>query len=499
MGVFPVSMSLLASFMSAITLLGTPAEIYTYGTLYCWIAVSYIFTMIISSQIYIPIFYNMQLTSVFEYLEQRFNHVLRMIGSAFYIVQMTLYLAIVLYAPCFALTAVTGINLWIGILCVGVVCIFYTTLGGLKAVMWTDTFQVFLMFIGLIAIIIQGCLDHGATNLFLYMEEGQRIEYVNFDPDPTVRHTFWGLTIGATFMWTAIYGVNQAQVQRALSVETLKKAQVSYLLNILGLIALLFTCSACGFVVYAEYKDCDPLTTQRISGKDQLLALYVMDILGKYKGIPGLFVASIFSGSLSSLSSGINSLAAITMEDFIQRYFFKEKSDAWATKISKLLAFIYGVMILLLTYPASQLGGVLQAALSLFGMIGGPILGLFTLGIFIPFANTKGAFIGFFSGLFVILWVGFGQFIFPANIHKAPISVEGCSNFTIDNSTVGNYNEKSGDLIIYELSYLWFTCLAVMVVLIVGVIVSAMTGGCKEKVSPSLLFKFNKKRDEYTL
>merc|ERR1712047_18823 len=100
------------------------------------------------------------------------------------------------------------------------------------------------MFAGLIAILVQGSIDEGGfSNMWQYLEEGERVEFWNFDPDPTVRHTVWNLAFGGMATWLAIYGVNQAQVQRALTVPTLKVAQTALYLNMFGLTALLTVCA----------------------------------------------------------------------------------------------------------------------------------------------------------------------------------------------------------------------------------------------------------------
>ncbi|KAK2170805.1 hypothetical protein NP493_1139g00018 [Ridgeia piscesae] len=115
----------------------------------------------------------------------RYDRGIRLLVSIFYIVQTILYMAIVLYTPALALVIVTGLNVWISVFSVGLVCIFYTALGGMKAVMWTDVFQVGIMFIGLFAIIIKGSVDHGGFgNIWKIMYDNDRIHFWDLEPDP---------------------------------------------------------------------------------------------------------------------------------------------------------------------------------------------------------------------------------------------------------------------------------------------------------------------------
>lgn len=130
MNFIPVSMSLLASFMSAITLLGTPAEMYNFGTVYWWIGISYAGAVGMAAHIYVPIFYNLGLTSCYEYLEMRFSRGVRLMGTCIFSLQMMIYMSIVLYGPSLALNAVTGISLWGAVVSVGSLCTIYTAVVG---------------------------------------------------------------------------------------------------------------------------------------------------------------------------------------------------------------------------------------------------------------------------------------------------------------------------------------------------------------------------------
>ncbi|XP_064613869.1 sodium-dependent multivitamin transporter-like [Liolophura sinensis] len=496
----PVSLSLFASFMSAITILGTPSEIYKYGTQYWWIALSYVITMPAAAYIYIPIFYNLKVTSAYEYLEIRFNKGLRVAGVIVFMIQMLIYMSIVLYAPSLALEAVTGFSVWGSVFSVGIVCTFYTTLGGMKAVLWTDSFQVIMMFMSILAVLIQGFIEVGGiSRAWEIATQNERIEIWNFDPNPAVRHTFWSLTFGGTFTWVAVYGVNQAQVQRALTCPTLKKAQLAFWLNLPALILLVSTCCLLGIVVFARYVACDPKLNGDIFSDDQILPLFVMDILHWMPGIPGLFVAGLFSGALSTISSGLNSLVAVTLQDFMRKFCCKGMTEDRATLWSKVLALIFGCICIALTFVAAQLGGILQAALALYGMLSGPMLGLFTLGMLFPWANSKGAFAGLFSSLALIFWIGIGANIVKPPFYTPPVFIHGCTNYTSNYTTLTNVTtttvsmpvhnvqltEITGVDKLYTVSYIWYSGISFFTVLVVGLIVSFATGATKpEEVDP---------------
>ncbi|XP_030005666.1 sodium-coupled monocarboxylate transporter 1 [Sphaeramia orbicularis] len=507
----PVSLSLTASFMSAITVLSNPAEVYRYGASIGFFAISYVLTMIVTSEIFLPVFYRLAITSTYEYLELRFNRATRLLGTMLFIVQTILYTGIVIYAPALALNQVTGMDLWGALISTGVVCTFYCTLGGLKAVVWTDVFQVGVMLAGFLAVIIRSVvLQGGVIAIISDSQQGGRLNFWDFDINPLRRHTFWTITIGGTFIWISIYGINQAQVQRYISCKSIGQARLSLYINLLGLCSILLCSVFAGLCLYSVYKSCDPWTAGLISAPDQLMPYLVMDILGNYPGLPGLFVSAAYSGSLSTVSSSINALAAVTVEDLIKPY--TQISDRSLSRISKGLSLLYGMLCIGMAGLASVMGGILQAVISIFGVIGGPLLGLFTLGILCPFANSKGALVGVMSGLIVSLWVGIGAHIYPAPPEmRRPLSLitAGC-NFTTVNwtstaltsgqsfiTTAPGLNMDSRSVLEdnwYSLSYMYFSPIGTIITVTVGLIVSLLSGGWKIKVESRLILR---KEDTY--
>nr|XP_054933461.1 putative sodium-dependent multivitamin transporter [Dermacentor andersoni]XP_054933462.1 putative sodium-dependent multivitamin transporter [Dermacentor andersoni] len=536
MSVVPVAFSLMASFMSAVTLLGVPSENYYYGTQFVIINIAYIFGTPIAAYVFLPVFYNLQVISVYEYLERRFGKATRLAMSATFVIQMVLYMAVVLYAPAVALSAVTGISKWLSIISVGLVCTFYCTIGGMKAVLWTDLFQSILMFVSMFAVVGVGTYRMGGvSNVWNEALAGGRIEFLNFDPDPTVRHTVWTLAIGGIFVYVSLYGVNQAQVQRLMTVSTLKKAQLALFLNWPIVSALSLITSSAGIVMYANFRHCDPLLSGKITKTDQVLPYFVMLYLGGVPGLPGLFVAGIFSGALSTVSSAVNSLAAVLLEDFVRPFCISQKTyDKHASLILKVLAFFFGVLCVLLTGLVEQLGGVLQASFMIFGVVGGPLLGVFTLGFLCRRANQEAALSGLVAGLLMGFWIGIGATVYgvkpeglPLLDDKCPTSLGATSALTtavsyvsenattaavtiLAESTVSDngtsVNVIAGEryiLPLYRLSYQWYCGFGWLVVIVVGSIVTLLTGGAKDVdpycLSPLVTKSLNRRQRSWSL
>ncbi|OWF39949.1 sodium-coupled monocarboxylate transporter 1-like [Mizuhopecten yessoensis] len=510
-GIFPIAMSLMASFMSAITVLGTPTEMYNNNTSY-WIAGNVIIiTTILTNHVFLPFFHNLNLTSAYEYLEKRFNVVVRVCASAIFMLNMLLYMGVVLYAPALALNQVTGLSLSLSIVCIGLVCTFYTALGGLRAVVWTDTFQTFVVMAGLIAIIVVGSREVGGLDkVWKIADHGGRIHFFDWSADPTVRHSFWALVIGSVVGQLTIYAANQTMIQRYLAIKEITNSKKALYVSLpLTLILSTVVCLV-GLVIYATYHDCDPKLLNLVKARDQLLPFLVMDKLTFLPGLPGLFVASLFSASLSSISSGLNALAIVILEDVFKiywRYHGKEPSPIIQGRLAKVLGFVCGGMVIGIAFLSQFLGQtVLQIMLSIFGMVGGPLLGLFLNGIFIPWVNTAGALCGLICSAFLTFWVAIGgSIILPVPPIKN-VSTSICQHFQRNCTTPANnqnmsaiystvpsisttyYNTSSitqtattpngQDLWIYHISYLWYALFAVLISIVVGIIVTFVSTFC---------------------
>uniref|UniRef100_A0A4W4DX43 Solute carrier family 5 member 12 n=1 Tax=Electrophorus electricus TaxID=8005 RepID=A0A4W4DX43_ELEEL len=475
----PVALSLTASFMSAVTVIGAPADVYRFGASYIIFGFAYTLMVILTAELFLPVFYRSGITSTYEYLELRFCKPVRIAATLIYMVQTIVYTGVVVYAPALALNQVTQFNLWGAIFATGIVCTFYCTLGGLKAVVWSDAFQMVVMVAGFLIVLIQGSYKNGGiSTAWSTAEAGGRLNVFDFDPNPLRRHTFWTVTVGGMFTWLGIYGVNQSTIQRCISCKTENHARWALYLNLLGLLVILFCAVVSGLIMYALYANCDPWTAGYVSAPDQLMPYFVLDILGNFPGLPGLFVACAFSGTLSTVAASINALATVTYEDFVSQC-WRDLSNRTATWISK-------------------------AALSIHGMCGGPMLGLFSLGILFPFTNSKVTAGGLIVGSALSFWVGVGAFIHPApdtNTRPLPLSTENCSivNHTaplitqtpLIMMTLPKRCVVSRSVLIdswYSMSYLYYSTVGFLGTVIMGLLITLLTGPTKpQELKPWLI------------
>ncbi|ESN96363.1 hypothetical protein HELRODRAFT_189216 [Helobdella robusta] len=497
MSTLPVALSMLVSFLSGIVVLGTPAEIYTKGTQLFMRTIGYTLACIISSLFIVPLFFNLKVTSSFEYLEARFkSKVTKLLGTVSFLLGNIFYMGLLLYTPSTAMVASTGLNLYISIVAIAII-----GTGGLRGVVWVDAFQAVIMLGGMLFIVVQGILLVGGfKEMWSINEAGGRIIFFNFNPDPTQRLSFWSTIIGGCFSTLTVFGVGQISVQRYCSLPTLPKAQLSVMLNVPLIISMNVLTSLVGLVVFAYYANlgCDPVRSKQVQNVNQLVPYFMVNVLN-YPGLPGAFLAVLFSGALSSISSSLNSCAAVTWQDLVS-HFFKNKTEHRKALIIKVLVALYGLCALGIAFLAQLVGQhVLQASLSFSGATMGPSLGMFLLGGIFPFANAKGAISGCVVASIFSLWLSIGAFVTKPHMQTLPTSIDRCYEYNISTTTTmmttsimtdsvttsnpfyeqatspathGEVGGGGGLEKMYEVSFLWYSAIGCLLTIIIGVVVS---------------------------
>lgn len=501
MMVFPIALSLVASFISGITLLGLPTEIYSYGIQYVYVVGGVCLMGLVMGYMYLPVFQKLNITSTYEYLESRFDRRLRMFGAIMFMVMNVGYLPIVIYVPALAFNQVTGINIHVITPIVCLICIFYTSVGGLKAVVWTDVVQTFSMVGALLLVAVKGSIAIGGINqVFKAAWDTDRIELPNFNVDPTIRHTIWSQVIGGFFYWLQTNAVSQNMIQRYLSLPSLKAGRRALWIFVGGVILLMSLCTYNGLLIYATYQNCDPLTTKLAKAKDQLLPLFVMDILGDIPGLAGMFVAGVFSAALSSLSTCLNSMSAVVLEDFVKPFVKRPLSSNAVNWIMRSVVVGVGVLCVALVFVVEKMGTVLQLTMSLEAITNGPLLGIFTIGIFLPWINGTSALCGGIFGVFTMSWISLNaQWAIASGaleFASKETSTSNCSySFNSTSSMAGDlmtHSANADDIFdLYRMSYMWYTFFGTAVTITIATIITLIRGGNKPKdVDGSLLTPF---------
>ncbi|RXG55995.1 Sodium-coupled monocarboxylate transporter 2 [Armadillidium vulgare] len=248
-----------------------------------------------------------------------------------------------------------------------------------------------------------------------------------------------------------------------------------------------------------------------IKKKDQILPFFVMDKLSLIPGLPGLFVAALLGGTLSTISSWLNSCVALMWRDvFLKFDFFKSASPSCATLTNKLISLLVGAVLTGLAIIASSTNGLVVIIVILYGILTGPPLGVFLIGYFVPKCNLKGVLdwlhrvIRKFCRIALLLWITIGSFLYKYPAEMLPFSADECieSNFTSanitgvreyispTNSTIENINTNTSFIVsLYQISsslYIFFGSL-ICVLLAVSVSYLTVCNEKIEKISPKLI------------
>lgn len=343
----------------------------------------------------LPFFFHSGIYSIYSYLERRFNLTIRLIGSALFILFKCCFLAVGIYAPAIILSVMTGMDIIIIVLLTGILTTLYTLMGGMKAVIWTDVPQLIIMLGGIFAVIWIGTsgVDGGMNEVISIGVEHDKFNYFNTALSLTDTYTIWGGIIGGTFLIISQFGTDQAEMQRFLTVASLKNANIALITSVIFASVLGFLIFYEGAVLFAFYSE----RGQADIPTNEVFIKFVIEELPT--GVRGVLVAAIFAAAMSTISSVLNSLTTVFLSDFYNRFRENEAS----VFLARIVTVVFGIVSTLLACLGGYLGNVLEAATSIVNFFGGALVGLFLLGMLNKHVGTKGAFVGFVLGFLAVL------------------------------------------------------------------------------------------------
>ena len=385
--------SLYATGTSALSFIGTPAKSFALNWTYLAANVTGMLATIVVAVYIVPLLRRLNLMSVYHYLEMRFHPNIRSLASAITIVlQLGGRMSIVLYLPSLAMSAVTGINVTLAVLIMGVVTIAYTVMGGMKAVIWTDFIQVFVMLGGAFVAIgyIVMHVDGGVGGFFQTAIADDKFKTFDWSFNLTSA-TVWG------FLILAVLGVvtipqDQVMMQRVLSTKSDKEAGWSVWTLAAIVVPGNLTFFGIGTALYVFYKQ-HPEHLNPLLNIDSTFPQFIAAELPV--GVTGLIIAGIFAASMSTLSSSINSVATLVSVDFYERFSKRATPDKSRrlADFSTIGAGLIGMATALLLATAG-IKSALDTSFELMGLLGGGFAGCYALGLFTTRTNWQGVFIG---------------------------------------------------------------------------------------------------------
>ena len=393
-----IGISVIATYVSALSFLGAPAWSYKAGLSVIAIHLNYPIVIFIVITLFLPFFYNSGVASIYEYQERRFGPRARALISTIWLVSQTLTSAAILYATSLVLEFITGIDVVHAILIVTIIALIYTTLGGITAVIWTDVIQAAILFVGAF-IIFFALLDNltlpFAETLSELKMQG-KTNPLNFSMDLTHVTTAWSGIVAMTLYHVTVYGTNQMMVQRTLAAKSIGDAKKSYLLMGFAAFFIYFLFIFLGILFYSYYGGVE------FENGNTIILQFASEI-----GIPGLMgiiAAAVMAASMSSLDSAFNSLSTISTIDFYQKYFVKDGTPQHYLKATRVFTVFWALVIIAPAIMYSKSTGSILETLSQIGSyFVGAQLGMFALGFFSKHTTERGLLVGTGVG-FLIVW-----------------------------------------------------------------------------------------------
>jgi Na+/proline symporter len=252
-----VGLSVMATQMSAVTLVGTTGQAYATGLRFVQFYFGLPLAMVILSLTVVPFFTRARVYTAYEYLERRFDVRTRSLASFLFLMGRAFSLGVTLAAPSVVMSAILGWTLPATVLAISVPMILFTTLGGVQAVAWTDVKQMFVVVGGMsaaVAVLLYGILQHVGFGQALQLAGATgRLHAVDFRFDLRETYTFWSGMIGGLFLMLSYFGCDQSQVQRYLTAKSVDEARQSLLMSGFVKIPLQVLILASGVLVFVYY------------------------------------------------------------------------------------------------------------------------------------------------------------------------------------------------------------------------------------------------------
>lgn len=418
--------SMFATGASAISFMAIPALAFATNLVWLFPLLIFIPAFFVTAYLIFPLLRGLEITSTYEYLERRFNRTLRVIASLQCILFQTIAKAsIVLVLPALAISSVTGINVYASVIIMGVITTIYTAVGGFEAVIWTEVFQAALMLFAPLAIIwiAVANLPGGIGDFFAIGSQYHKFEFALITWDVAVP-AFWILMIMQFVTATVSVAGDQPIIQRVFSAPLNEVRRVNAMSTACGIIIGILV-NVMGLAIFA-YFHAHPAKFDPGAQNDQVVPMFVAQAMPV--GAAGMVVAAIFAASMSTVASIMNSVATIFTEDFYMklRPQATDRQRLFSLKVSSYAVGIIGTAVGLL-FAGLNLKSMMVLWSQLGALLGGGIVGVYTLGMFTKRANGFGAICGAIISIVITVLVKF-----HTSLHwgtYAPIAILACIVF----------------------------------------------------------------------
>jgi solute:Na+ symporter, SSS family len=411
-----IGISLFASLLSAIGYLSGPGEMIKYGPIIISGVAAYPFIVWVVGKLIIPSFMKLPVTSGYELLEARFGLEARLLGASFFLALRLLWMSVIIYTTTDkVLIPLTGLDPAFGpwlCLAVGLITVIYTSAGGLRAVVFTDVAQTFILFLGAILTLIVITADLGGVSAWWPREWYQTWAEPRFWFDSTKR-TFAGSFLAAFVWYVCTCSSDQMAIQRYLATRDVKSARRALAISLAtdGLVSIFL--GALGLALLAYFRahpDMLPAGGPLQSSADRLFPHFIS--FGLPIGVSGLVVAALFSAAMSALSSGLNSTSTVIVVDFVNRFRSTTDSAAGQVRLNRIVSVLVGALVVTLSlFVGAARGNLIEICFRVVNLFVAPLSVLFLMAVFVPWATSLGTIVGALVSAAVAIGIAFFQFL----------------------------------------------------------------------------------------
>ena len=418
MNPFFVGVSLFATLLSTISYLSMPGEASGKGPMAMVSMLTFPFVYMVVAFGLLPVYMKQRVTSAYELLEDRLGYSVRLLGATMFLALRLVWMTLLVYLAAKAMVVMMGLDgRWIPliVLVTGIVSVIYTTLGGLRAVIVTDFMQTLLLFGGALLVLGMVTYDFGGFGWFPTRWQPNWEKQPLISLDPKTRITAFGTFLSAFAWYTATMGGDQTSVQRFMATKDAKAARRALATQLTTGVIVQITLFMVGFALLAYFVTHPAALPEGMTiedNADELFPHYISYHLPT--GVSGLVVAAMFAAAMSSIDSGVNSITAVVMTDFLDRLGLRPKTAKGHLRAAQLLALSVGAIVVLGSSLMKYIEGNITAVTNkTVNLLTTPIFALFFFAVFVKRAKPAGVWIGAFFGVTVAALIAFsGPFVY---------------------------------------------------------------------------------------
>jgi len=410
-----VGLSILGTFVSSITFLAYPGQAYNFN----WDAMMFSFTLplaaLVATLYFIPLYRSRMKVSAYEYLESRFGGWARVYGSLSFMFGSLTRIGMILFLVSLVLHNLTGWSYTTIILVTGVGVTFYTVVGGIEAVIWTDVIQVIILLGGalLTIVLLLVNMPGGVEQMFALAAEGDKFSLGSWKWD-LAAPTAWVVLLYGIMENLRNFGVDQNYVQRYQTTRSSRDAARSVWTAALAYIPVSAMFLFIGTALFAYYSASSDLLPAELRGElmgDKIYPFYIVQELPP--GVRGLLIAAIFAAAMSSVDSSLNCVSTLTLLDFYHRYINPASTEKRDINLLRLFTVIWGVLGTATGLAMTRIQTALETGWQLGGIAGGGVIGLFLLGLIDRRIGRRTAIVAVIASILSIAWATFARNLGP--------------------------------------------------------------------------------------